>query len=38
LLNDGEYEYPLSDSADHMEEPFRMILEEAVADGQMKEN
>jgi len=29
-FDDGEYEYPLTDSPENMEEPFRTILKEAV--------
>ena len=35
-FNDGEYEYPLTDSPANMEEPFRTILKEAVEGEQEK--
>ena len=36
LFNDGEFEYPLSDSPENMEEPFRAILEDAVVEEREK--
>jgi len=35
-FNDGEYEYPLTDSPVDMEEPFRTILKEAVEEERIR--
>jgi hypothetical protein len=35
-FDDGEYEYPLTDSSENMEEPFRTILKEAVEEEHEK--
>jgi TPR repeat protein len=35
-FDDGEYEYPLTDSHENMEEPFRTILKEAVDEERTK--